>query len=95
MSLLPVDSWIDPIMKIGLTAFGSAALQRGGSWVTLTAISFIVAYAAASLALEVVDSATMAIFVSFAEHPASLRAHFPIVHHRFVRVAEFSPGANL
>ena len=54
--------------------------------VSLTCLSFLLSYIASGLVLEVFNSASMAIYISFAEHPASLRFNFPIVHHRFSRI---------
>jgi len=44
---------------------------------------------------QTLNSAIMSIYVCFAEHPASLRVHFPIVHHRFARIAEFSESPGM
>lgn len=56
----------------------------------LTLLCLWLGYCACSQALQVVDSAVAAIYLVFAEHPTALRAHFPLVHHRFARIAEFS-----
>jgi hypothetical protein len=62
----------------------------GQSWSLPIAAAFTLAYVGAALSLQVVDSAVTAIYVVFAEHPVSLRTHFPLVHHRFSRLTEFS-----
>jgi len=69
------------------THYGSAASTQ---WALFMVSTMAVTFAAIAQALQVIDSAVAAIYVCFAEHPESLRAHFPLVHHRFARIAEFS-----
>jgi hypothetical protein len=73
-------------------AVAAAAPHRSdpAQWALLAAAAMATAFATAAQALQAVDSAVAAVYVCFAEHPASLRAHFPLVHHRFARIAEFS-----
>ena len=78
---------------LGLAQVTTATSPAGGSdlsWVWVSAVALGLAYLGCGLPLQVLDSAVTAIYVVFAEHPSSLEAHFPIVHHRFARIAEFS-----
>lgn len=76
---------------IGLSAFP----HTGHSWVSFTFICFCLGYVTCALALQTLNSAIMSIYVCFAEHPTSLKVHFPIVHHRFARIAEFSESPGM
>jgi len=74
-------NWIEGVHTTGSTL--------GWPWSLLTLTAFALAYVGSALSLKIVDSAVTAIYVVFAEHPVSLRALFPLVHHRFSRLAEF------
>ena len=67
-----------------------ASNHAGDRLALLILTSFVMAFLAASLCLQALDSSVTAIYVCFAEHPAALRAHFPLVYYRLARITEFS-----
>ena len=101
LEVVQEDDVTGPVLRaLCLAAAASAAVivstgtHHGGAssaqWALFVAVTMAVAFSVIAQALQVVDSAVAAIYVCFAEHPDSLRAHFPLVHHRFARIAEFS-----
>jgi len=78
---------------VGLAGSVAAFLglgSPGASWAWVCMAALLLGYLACALPLSLLDGAVAAVYVVFAEHPVPLAFHFPMVHHRFARIAEFA-----